>query len=397
MARTRKAGRWTKVNGWRGGRAWRDPDGRLTFYIRRQVRGVSYDVNTGCSSIAAAAAHLERFERDPEGYRAATVSAEPIFLDEKRVEAFLAWSLGEKGNSSPWVAKQKSHLAWWADKLAGVDLRRASLRDHIVPAYQGATDSASRVRVLKAFYGWLRKVTHAITAAEDPTLGVLSVPVAKPAQRTKSKVIPREHYLLVRDHLRAEEETRWAAREERKRAAKVVSISTGETVEEEGFGPWADALVVLAGTGWHTTEIVRFAASGTIEPLPKSMKVDNGAVGVLVCPLHKSGDTHRTAVSQEVIDAATRLLTHGAFSREWFDRAVRSACKAVKLPVPRPDGTDSIPVFTPGRFRHSVATWAFEAGADPFAVSAFLGHKSPATTRKFYATLATVPKVPTLA
>ena len=69
----------------------------------------------------------------------------------------------------------------------------------------------------------------------------------------------------------------------------------------------------------------------------------------------------------------------------------------MKLPVPRPDGTDGIDVFSPGQFRHSVATWAFEQGADPAAVSAFLGHKSPATTKKFYATLATVPKIPTLA
>ena len=29
---------------------------------------------------------------------------------------------------------------------------------------------------------------------------------------------------------------------------------------------------------------------------------------------------------------------------------------------------------------------AINAGADPAAIAAFLGHKSPATTRKFYAT-----------
>lgn len=394
MARAKKVGRWVKVEGWRGGRAWEDPEGRRTYYIRRQVRGASYDINTGATSIEAAGAHLARFEKDPEGYRTSLEDSRPMHLDEELVRAFLAWSLNEKGNTSAWVAKQKAHLAWWADKLAGVDLRRASLRDHIVPAYQGATDVGSRVRVLKAFYGWLRKVTHTINAAEDPTLGVLSVPAAKPAQRTKSKVIPREHYLLVRDALTS---------------------------------PWREALIIQAGTGWHTSEVVRFASGGSIEPLPRSMKVDNGAAGVLVCPLHKSGDTHRTAVSQDVLEAGIKLREHvarmakerevnvhaaavarataaglpapkkvdapGSFSREWYDRAVRSACRTVK----RPDGKAGIPVFTPGRFRHSVATWAFEAGADPFAVSAFLGHKSPATTKKFYASLATVPKVPTLA
>jgi len=45
-----------------------------------------------------------------------------------------------------------------------------------------------------------------------------------------------------------------------------------------------------------------------------------------------------------------------------------------------------------------VATWAIERGDDPAAVAAFLGHKSPATTRRFYATLAVVvPKIRTLA
>jgi integrase len=360
MARAKRVGRWVKVSEWRGGRAWEDPSGRRTYYIRRAVKGVRYDLNTGCTSVASAAGHLDRFERDPQGYRASLAASAAVYLDTDRAKAFLAWSRDVKGNSPAWVAKQKHHLAWWAEKLAGLDLRRVSLRDHIVPAYQGVPDTASRVRVLKAFYGWLRKESHTIAAAEDPTFGVLSVPAAKPAQRTKSKVIPREHYLLVRDALTA---------------------------------PWRDALIVQAGTGWHTTEAIRFATSGAIEPLPKSMRVEHGAVGVLVCPLHKSGDTHRTAVSAEVLEAAKRLREHGPFSREWFDRAVRSACKTVKCP----DGTTGIPVFTPGRFRHSVATWAFEAGADPAAVSAFLGHKSPATTKKFYASLATVPKVPTLA
>ena len=45
----------------------------------------------------------------------------------------------------------------------------------------------------------------------------------------------------------------------------------------------------------------------------------------------------------------------------------------------------------------AVATEAIERGATPEQVSAFLGHKSPQTTKKFYATLAVAPKIPTLA
>jgi integrase len=123
------------------------------------------------------------------------------------------------------------------------------------------------------------------------------------------------------------------------------------------------------------------------------MKVDNGAVGVLVCPRHKSGDVQRTAVSQEVLDAAVKLRQRGHFARDRFEKVIAATCRTVK----RPDGKVGIPVFTPGRFRHSVATWAIEAGAAPESVAAFLGHKSMATTRRFYAVHATVPKVPTLA
>lgn len=394
MAKPRREGRWVKVPEWRGGRAWEDPDGTRTYYIRKTVAGAAFEVSTGCTQLAAAIKHLERFEADPHGYRPeGDASAVPLYLDAdpdesgvpKLAREFLRWSRDDKGNTLPWVAKQKAAMTWWIGKLRGVDLRRATIRDHIAPALERVRDRSTRIRVIKAFYGWLRKEKHEVTAAQDPTFGALPAPAARPAQRVKSKVIPREHFILVRDHFRTQEEERRAVRE-----GKVVALARAAEVERAG--PWADALTVQAGTGWHTTELVRFAGAGEIEPLPKSMKVENGAEAVLVVPLHKSGDTHRTAVSAEVLEAAKRLRAHGSFSREWYDRSVRAACRGVR----RPDGKTGIPVFTPGRFRHSLATWAFEAGADPFAVSAFLGHKSPATTRKFYASLAAVPKVPTL-
>jgi integrase len=54
-----------------------------------------------------------------------------------------------------------------------------------------------------------------------------------------------------------------------------------------------------------------------------------------------------------------------------------------------------VPV-TAGSFRHTVATEAIERGATPEQVSAFLGHRSPQTTKRFYATLSVPPKIPTL-
>jgi integrase len=142
--------------------------------------------------------------------------------------------------------------------------------------------------------------------------------------------------------------------------------------------------------------------------------------------MRKSGEPHRTRVGADGLEAAKRLLAYstkmaeeraenvkaahearlaaagegtdpdyeapGGFSREWYDRAVVAACAVVK----RPDGEIGIPAFTPGRLRHSVASWAIDAGADPAQVAAFLGHRSPRTTRKFYATHSAPTKVPTL-
>ena len=360
MARPRRRGAW--AGPWEGGRIWKAADGSVTYYIRRQVGGRVYSSSTGATTRRSAMAQLERFEKDPEGYRPeGDIGPAPIFLTNELAEDFLGWSKNERGNSAGWVAKQKSIMTWWGERLDRVDLRRASLRDDILPPLKGATSQAQRKEVLKTFYGWLRKVKRDISTQEDPTFGALPAEQAKPAQRKKSKVIPVEHYRLAHEHL---------------------------------VGVFRDALDVLAGSGWHVTEMVRFAQAGAIEPLPKSMRVLNGAVGVLVCPMHKSGDTHRTAVSQEVLDAAIRLRAHGwPFDSAFpFYQAVKAACLAVNTP----DGK-GIACFSPGRFRHSVATWAFEKGADPAAVSAFLGHKSPQTTKRFYATLATVPKIPTLA
>lgn len=88
----------------------------------------------------------------------------------------------------------------------------------------------------------------------------------------------------------------------------------------------------------------------------------------------------RTLVTEEaVVRLARRVRERGSFSEARFLRAVRAAC--AKAGVPR---------FGPGQYRHTVATRMVNAGADPAAVAAYLGHKSPQTTRRFYATLAVV-------
>ncbi len=383
----------------RGGRIRFDAKGRPVYVIRKQIGGRRYEVSTRRHTLVAALAEWEKFEKDPDGYAAGGDAGHAaMYLDNKLAERFLAWSAGERANTSGWVAKQRDFLADWMEHLHGVNLRRLSLRDHVVPALEGATSRRHRLAVLKALYSWLRKHEHDLTSAEDPTID-MPLPQIEPAQWKRTKVIPRDHIDLVLEYLRAAEQDRKAKREAREQARRPKNesnvlqlVPANETAKEPRDGPWSDALTVQAGTGWHTTEVVRFAATGSIEPLPKTVQQD-GVAGVLVCSEHKSGEPIRTRVSTAVVDAAKRLLAHGAISREWYDRAVRDACAAVK----RPDGKIGIPVFTPGRLRHSVATWAIEAGADPASVAAFLGHKSPRTTRRFYATHASPAKVPTLA
>lgn len=338
---------------WPGGWVHTADDGVRTYVIRRKVNGRPYECSTRCHSLTPAMKQLDRFEADPERYTPSGVQGDAIVITEELTRAFLKWSKNEKGNSVEWVAKQKRYLKWWAKKIGRRDLRRVSLRDHLRPALDKAPSARHRIEVLKALYGWLRKERNVISPAEDPTYGTLSVPQGRPEQWKTSKIIPRADHDAV-----------WRVLTE----------------------PWRDMLTVLAGTGWHVTELGRFCRTGIVADLPSTASQTHGAFKVLVCPRRKSGEMQRTSVTVEVAEAATRLRKRGTFSTIRFYQAVQAGCDAAKVER-----------FSPGRYRHTVATWAIEQGADPAAVAAFLGHKSPATTRRFYATLAVVPRVPTLA
>jgi integrase len=223
------------------------------------------------------------------------------------------------------------------------------LREVILPPLERAAGRSHKIAVLKAVYAWLRKVRRELALDEDPTAaGGLTMPSPRKPQRP-SKAVSREHVERARKHL---------------------------------MGSWRDALDLQKESGWHVTEIQRFATDGGIEP-PLSSQRDLGIAGVLVVK-HKSGEQHRTAVSAKTAAAAQRLRKRGGFSIAWYQRALRAACKAA-----------GIAPFGPGRMRHSVATWAVDDGTDLAAVSTFLGHRSPRTTKTFYATHAT-PRNPLL-
>jgi integrase len=357
---TRPEGEAQPRTKWEGGIIRYDRHGRRVYVIREQFDGRRYVIATDARSEEDALAEFALFKKNREKYakQARSTAAEPIYLDDARKLAFLTWSRDFLQNDPKYVHEQKAYLGWWQERLAGVELRGdltlAILRD----ALDRATCQQQRIAAIKRFLSWLRK-TGKITAADDPTLfGALPVPKSRPAQHRRSKVVPPEHVDLVIEHLTA---------------------------------PWRDVLLLQAGTGWHTTEAIRFAEAGTIEPLPRTV-AQEGVAGIVVCPKRKSGEVQRTRVSAEVLEAAKRLRKHGTFTRWEYDGALERACSAVK----RPDGEIGIPVFTGAMMRHTVATLGIEGGENPISVSAHLGHKDPRTTRRFYATLASVPKTRTL-
>ncbi len=334
---------------WDGGYIRRDKRNRAVYIIHQQVNGVRYEVSTRAHSETAAHAQLKLFQSNPGAYDPNGEQKEdPVYLDDELIKDFLAYSEG-KQNSDKWRGEQKRMLEWWAEKLYGVDLRGASLRDSILPALDKGNNKHART-TLKALYTWLRRERHLITLAEDPVAGgMLQCIQADKIKAKKNKAVPREHVELAISHL---------------------------------SGGWRDALFLQSQTGWHVTEIARFATDGEIEPSSQSQK-EQGIAGVLIVQ-HKGGDQHRTAVDQKALEAGQRLRERGGFSVEWYMRAVASACKAA-----------GIKSFGPGQMRHSVATWMVDAGADLATVASFLGHKSPSTTKKFYASFAT-PKNPML-
>jgi integrase len=353
---------------WRSrGRIRKGKDGPV-YVIRKQVDSRRYEIALGARTLEQALGEYALFERDPVAYekQARAVAAppppsrEPVYLDTALADAFLKWSRDVKGNTPRWVHEQKLYLDAWQRKLAGVDLRRATFKDHIRPALEGVRSYRPRVAVILGLYRWLR-LERDLELSEDPVHGRFFLPDPAPEQWKKVKAVPREHFDKALEHL---------------------------------TGIYRHVLVLQGGTGCHVTEAWRFMTGGSIEPLPVGALKD-GSAGVVVFPLTKGKDVLRVRVDKRTLEAAEKVLAFGAksaehekrkaFSKERYVDAVKSACEVAKVPI-----------FKPGQMRHSIATAAVNAGADLEAVSAFLGHKNPKTTRRFYATHGAVRKVPTL-
>lgn len=329
---------------WPGGYIHTQADGLQLFIIERRVRGHRFHVSTRCHSLRGAMKQLERFEADPLGYAPEGEAPEQgLVLTAELVGQFHAWQL-DKGNTRKHANEMAGRLADWIEDLGGKDLRQLHLRDDVKPALERRrTSRAHRIIALKSFFAWLRKERHLLTSAQDCTLD-LPVPQAQPAKHRRRKAVAFEAVQA---------------------AAAVLAPA------------YRDMLVVLAGTGWHVTELERFARSPESE-LVYARREDTLAV---LTTRHKGGEMTRTPVNDsEVLAAAERLRSRRELPRK-ANEAVKAACRAA-----------GVAPFTLGVLRHSVATWSVERGAAPQQVAEFLGHKDARTTRRFYTDVA-VPTV----
>ncbi len=219
------------------------PTRERVYVIRRMIDGHRYEVSTKRSNEADAILELLRFQKDPAAYDPTPTpdllgdeGPAPVYLDAKLVEEYLAYCT-KVGTTHQWLNSKRRILAWWMEKLHGIDLRRADLKLDIRAPLEGATSRQHRVATIKHLYTWLRDGAGKgiLTAAEDPTLGALSVPQNAPAQLKERRAFSPKDLAKVKKELAGG--PRWRL----------------------------DAITLLSGTGWHYSEVRRFAEAGSIE------------------------------------------------------------------------------------------------------------------------------------
>ena len=241
------------------------------------------------------------------------------------------------------MRRHRRYLQVWRDLFGQRDLR--SIKSFEVSnALDFMPSRTARLMTLRGLYTWLKDEKR--YEVENPCVDV-KYERSRPAQLRKPKVIEEADFLKVVEHLTP----RWLCR-----------------------------MMVLYRTGWHLSELLRFAEDGRIEPLPAGRK--DGSTHVLICPRHKMGGIHKTAANAETTYWAEQVQKFGAFDRGAMWKAIRSACVDAGMEEP----------WNPSWVRHTLATRAVNAGASVESVADFLGHRDRATTMKFYTTHGVVQK-----
>lgn len=358
-----------KPTTWEGGTIRYGEDGTAWFRLEKMIQGVRYRHSLPVHDIHAARAHWDRFQANPAGFSIQGEKTEgpaALPLSADLVEKFLTFSRDKKSNTEKWVKAQKTYLADWTADLHGIDLRSVSVHDHIKPALKKRKSEKPRIEVIKAFYAWLRTEEHKLTHKEDPTLD-LKVPQSDPEKHRKFKIIPKDHVMAARDLL--EPKVR-------------------------------DGIDLILATAWHGTELQRFADEGKIVERPKEANLEawpKGVAAVLEVK-QKTGGVERWSVSKAALAAAKRVKANGVYGERWINRSIEKACAdATERAKAKSKKAEPIPAWTYGPLRHSVLTWAREAGASLEAISKDLAHhKDQRTTERFYIDVKVPQRIPTV-
>jgi integrase len=363
-----------------------------TYIIRKRIGGLQFEVSTRRNFADAAVKEYRRFEDDPQGYEplskapAAEAGPQAVTLTQALQNAYLKHCAKTLENTNDWYKKKQRLLEWWAEELRDVDLRTLDLETHVLTKVKNRTSRAHALAVFKHFIAWMRDAEvgpekdKRLVGEEGRAFLEWKPKSAKKAkQETVARWFTHQNWLQVRQHLR----------------------------------PWMqDAGDVLAATGWHSSELRAFVkrtkGAGLIEDPPGGTALPGTNIAVVagqqveadkskvLVTRHKGGHTHKTRVASEVATIAARLQEGGTLDLNRFTNQLAWLCrrktkaevekyKAEGKLVPFREGVS--PAVTPGAFRHSVATWMFNSGTPLPVISTFLGHMSPSTTKKFYATL----------
>jgi integrase len=331
------------VEKWDGGYVHRQKDGRALFVIQREIGGRRYHVSTRAHSSTAAHEQLKRFESDPDGYVEQMRDRKPadvgVVLTSALVTEFQEWLRTRERPTAPeYVTHVARYLGEWTEDLNGRDLRKVTLAELKDIIRVRGVAKRHRIIVLKSFCSYLREERSLLDRRTDATLD-LKVPQASPEKRRRRKAVDAERVRAV---------------------LKVLAPA------------YRDCLLLLSHTGWHKSELARFARQ------PEARIAEGrGEVLAVLQVQHKGGETTRTPVSdRKVLEAARRIRMRGGLPKD-MDKTLKRACESA-----------GVTAFTWGVMRHSVATWAIENGTSPEVVAEFLGHKDKRTTLAFYADVA---------
>lgn len=337
-------GDWADRQTWLGGFVRNTSRGKPVFIIEKRIGGHLFKVSTRCHTEAAAVGELKKFEANPRAYRPGSMAG--LQMTKELVAEHVDWQLSPKPlgpqNSRGWALGCGNLLADWLIALDERDLRHLAATDVKAMLKTWTTSLPARVVALKGFYSWLRKEKGALKHHEDPMPDV-SIPERRAAKETQTgaRDVPFDRVQKVYRHLRADVR---------------------------------DILLLLTATGWHLSEVRRFVEHGEIRKDPAGKHL-----AVLVT-FHKRGEKAVAGLMhRKHVEAAKRLRASGSMlSDSTLAQVMRWANTKAGI-----DRKKERPVYL-GDMRHSVGTWAIEAGDDIRDVARAYNHESEKMLRRHY-------------